>query len=70
MGVHVMRPAFNLEPKYKVTMLTREDCTLRSGPPPGNQRARLVYEWVQDEEEDRGWGLWAVLKKNAQFLSG
>ena len=29
----VMRPAFNLEPKYRVTMLTREDWTLGSGPP-------------------------------------
>ena len=25
MGVDVMRPAFNLEPIYRVTMLTRED---------------------------------------------
>ena len=25
MGVDVMRPAFNFEPKYRVTMLTRED---------------------------------------------
>ena len=34
MGVDVMRPAFNLEPKYRVTMLTREDWTSGSGPPP------------------------------------
>jgi hypothetical protein len=25
MGVDVMRPAFNLEPKYRVTMLTKAD---------------------------------------------
>jgi len=25
--VEVVRPAFNFEPKYKVTMLTREDWT-------------------------------------------
>jgi hypothetical protein len=33
MGVDVMRPAFNLEPKYRVTMLTREDWTRGSGSP-------------------------------------
>ena len=27
MGVDVMRSAFNLEPKYSVTMLTREEWT-------------------------------------------
>jgi ribonuclease HI len=34
MGVDIMRPAFNLEPKYRVTMLTREDWTKGSGSPP------------------------------------
>ena len=33
-GVDVMRPAFNLEPKYRVTMLTREDWTKATGIPP------------------------------------
>jgi hypothetical protein len=27
MGVDIMRPAFNFEPKYRVIMLTREDWT-------------------------------------------
>jgi len=31
MGVDVMRPAFDLEPKYRVSMLTREDWTRGSG---------------------------------------
>jgi len=31
MGVDVMRPAFNLEPQYGVTMLTREDWTKATG---------------------------------------
>ena len=31
MGVDVMRPAFNLEPKYRVTMLTREEWTAGTG---------------------------------------
>jgi ribonuclease HI len=34
MGVDVMRPAFNLDPKYKVTTLTREDWTKGTGAPP------------------------------------
>jgi len=29
-----MRPAFNLEPKYRVIMLMREDWTKASGAPP------------------------------------
>jgi hypothetical protein len=33
-GVDVMRAAFNLEPKYRVTMLTREDWTRGSGSSP------------------------------------
>jgi RNase H. len=34
MGVHVIRPAFNLEPKYRVTMLSREEWTRGPGTPP------------------------------------
>jgi hypothetical protein len=34
MTVDVMRPAFNFEPKYRVTMLTREDWTKGTGTPP------------------------------------
>jgi hypothetical protein len=34
MGVNVMRPVFNLEPKYRVTVLTREECTRLPGTPP------------------------------------
>jgi hypothetical protein len=33
-GVNVIRPAFNIEPKYRVTMLTREDLTKGTGTPP------------------------------------
>jgi hypothetical protein len=35
MGMDVMKPAFNLEPKYRVTMLTREDWTKGTGAPLG-----------------------------------
>jgi hypothetical protein len=31
MGVNVMKPVFYLEPKYRVTMLTREEWTRGSG---------------------------------------
>jgi hypothetical protein len=34
MGVDVMRPAFNLVPKYRVTILTREEWTAGTGAPP------------------------------------
>jgi hypothetical protein len=30
-GIDVMRPAFNFEPKYRVTTLTREDWTKGTG---------------------------------------
>jgi hypothetical protein len=33
-GVDVMRPAFNFEPKYRVSMLTGEDWTKGIGTPP------------------------------------
>jgi hypothetical protein len=34
MGVDIMKPVFNLEPKYRVTMLTREEWTRNPGTPP------------------------------------
>jgi hypothetical protein len=34
MGGDAMRPAFNFEPKYRVTMLTREEWTKGAGTPP------------------------------------
>jgi len=33
MGINVMKPVFNLEPKYRVTMLTREESTRGPGTP-------------------------------------
>jgi len=33
-GVNITRPAFNPEPQYGVTMLTREDWTKATGAPP------------------------------------
>jgi len=34
MDVDVMRPAYNFEPQYSVTMLKREDWTKATGAPP------------------------------------
>ena len=34
MGVDVMRPTFNSEPKYRVTMLTKEEWATGTGTPP------------------------------------
>jgi ribonuclease HI len=52
MGVDVMKPAFNLEPKYRVTMLTREDWTGGTGAPPVVKG--LV--WLTDGSRMRGVG--------------
>jgi hypothetical protein len=40
-GVDVMRPAFNPEPKYGVTILTREDWTNGTGAPPAEGSSGL-----------------------------
>ena len=52
-------------------MLTREDWTLdqRNWYSSCSQRACLIYRCVQDEGGDRGWNLWAICGKKAQFLS-
>jgi hypothetical protein len=50
MGVDVMRPAFNLEPKYRITVLTREEWNRGPGTPPEVQG--LV--WYTDPERQRG----------------
>jgi hypothetical protein len=50
MGVDVMGPAFNSEPKYRVTMLTREDCTKGTGTPPADKG--LV--WFTDGPRTKG----------------
>jgi hypothetical protein len=47
MGVDVMRPAFNFEPKYGVTMLTREDCIKGTGAPP----AVKGFVWFTEESK-------------------
>jgi hypothetical protein len=48
MGVDVLRPVFNLEPKYRVAVVTREECTRGPGTPPavkgpGHTERRLPW---------------------------
>ena len=57
-----MKPEFNVEPKYRVTMLTREECT--RGP-----RTPAVKRFVWFTDGDRDWSLWAVCKQKVQYLS-
>jgi hypothetical protein len=54
MGVGIMRPTFNLEPKYRVTMLNGEKWIGGPGTSTIVKRARLVlvYIWVQDDGGD------------------
>ena len=63
-----MKPVFNLEPKYRVTMLTREELTSGPGTPP----AVKGLIWFTDGSRlrsDWGWGQWAICRKKAQHLS-
>ena len=67
MWVDVMRPAFNLEHKYRVTMPTREDWTGGTSASPVVKR--LV--WFTDGSKMRGewgWCLWAICSKKAQLF--
>jgi hypothetical protein len=50
MGVDVMRQAFNLEPKYRVTILTREEWN--RGPETRPEVQGLL--WYTDPERRRG----------------
>jgi hypothetical protein len=69
MGVDVMRPVFNLEPKYRVTMLTRKEWTRGIGTRPIVKG--LV--WFTDGSriaEGTGAGVFlALFRKKAQYLS-
>jgi hypothetical protein len=59
-----MKPILKPEPKYRVTMLTREEWTRGPGTPLADPsvnhtsplRARLVQGWIQDSGGYRDWG--------------
>jgi len=50
MGVEVMRPALNLEPKYRVTMLTREEWTRGPRMPPIFKGLFWFTDWSRTME--------------------
>ena len=63
-----MRPAFNFEPKYRVTMLTREDWTNGTGTPPVVKG--LVWFTDGSKMEGTGAGVYGQFcGKKAQFFS-
>ena len=69
MGVDVMRPAFNLEPKYMVTMLTREDWTRSSGSLP--EIKGLIWYTDGSKMEGTGAGVFGQsVKRRLSFSLG
>jgi len=68
LGVKIMRPAFNLEPKYRVNMLTREEYTTGPGTPPV-VKGLVWFQVGLRQWRGLGWGLWAILRKKAQYPS-
>ena len=65
-----MRPAFNLEPKYRVTMLTREDWTRGSGSPP-EIKALVCYTDGSKMKEGTGAGVYGQsVKRRISFSLG
>ena len=65
-----MWPAFNLEPKYRVTMLTRQDWTLGPGPPP-EIKGLVWYTDGSRMKEGAGAGVYGQsLKRRLSFSLG
>jgi len=70
MGIDVMRPAFNLEPKYRVTILTREDWTGGSGSPP-EIKGLIWYTDGSKMKEGTGAGVYGQsVKRRLSFSTG
>jgi hypothetical protein len=68
MGVDVMRPTFNFEPKYRVTLLNREAWTKGLGAPPEIKGLVWFTDGSKMKEGTGGWSLWTICEKKAQFL--
>jgi hypothetical protein len=67
MGVDVIRPPFNFEPKYRVIMLTREDWTKGTGTPPVVKELVWFTDGSKMKGGYQGWCLWAICGKKAQL---
>jgi hypothetical protein len=68
MAVDTMRPAFNLEPKYGVTLLTREVWTKGIGVPPA---VKVLVCFTDDSLKGVGEGLesmGSLLAEGSDFL--
>jgi len=63
-----MWPAFNLEPQYRVIMLTREDWTKATDAPPGVKGLVWFTDGTRMREGTWGWSLWAIGRKKAQLF--
>ena len=61
MAVDVMRPVFNYEPKYRVTVLTKEEWTRGPGTPPAVKE--LV--WYTDGSRTRSVGVGGELRSES-----
>jgi hypothetical protein len=57
MRVDVMKPVCNLEPKYRVTMLAREEWTRGPGTPPA-VKGLVWYTDGSKTVEGTGWGVY------------
>jgi hypothetical protein len=68
MRVDFMRPVFNLEPRYRVTMLTSEEWARCPGTPP-MVKGLIWYTDGSKTVEGMGRGLWAICKQKAQYPS-
>ena len=70
MGFDVMRPTYNLEPKYRVTMLTRENWTRGSGAPP-EVKGLVWYTEGSRMKEGTGAGVYGqTLRRRLSFSLG
>jgi hypothetical protein len=67
MGVGIMRPTFNLEPKCRVTMLTREERIRGPGTPPV-VKGLVCFWFTYGSRTMEGTGA-GVFGKKAQYLS-
>ena len=70
MGLDVMRPTYNLEPKYRVTMLTRENWTRGSGAP-SEVKGLVWYTDGSRMKEGTGAGVYGqTLRRRLSFSLG
>jgi ribonuclease HI len=70
MGVDAMRPTFNFEPRYRVSISISEDWTKNPGAPPGVKGLVWFTDGSKMKGGDWGWSLLAIRKKRLSFSLG